>query len=208
MNRPASLLLSALLVAASISHPSAQMREAGSDARPVLPKVYRVELIVFEHRSGRSDRLWADQAADFTDHSDPLLVARAYRRLNQMLEAGGPLFQLYRSDRAGPNAARLIGPNQAEIAPLPDFYAASSKLSGEMAKALLRLENSDRYRPLTWRGWFQTAERNRQTAELRIHAEPVVAWLKPAAARALEQNRAPATAAASGSLATRRSSDS
>jgi len=152
--------------------PASSVAAQSADPEPV----YRVEVIVFEHLDGRSDRRRADRPADFTGLPDPLLIARAATELDRWraaLAAWLPL--LPEPDRAAgqPDAAYLES-EQGRVQPLPVPMAAQQPLSAPMRRALDRLDGADAYRPEIVRAWFQTAPAGRATPWLRLHdARPV-----------------------------------
>jgi hypothetical protein len=167
----------ALALASAVA--GAQARSDGQRAEPDSPPVYRVELIVFAHADGQSDRRRTDEPADFTGILDPLLVAAAHRAAGDALAAAAALPVL-----PGPSIGRNDGPRLASpeetLRPIPPVYAALGRLADPTERALERLVASSAHEPLAARAWTQPAPRGGSTPALRIHDETVVATRPPA----------------------------
>jgi len=163
----------------------AQTPSAG-DPPPELPPVYRVEVIVFLHEDGLSDRVRSAEPADFRDALAPALVADAVEAARFVLgharHASGLAPEPDDADTPRPH---LVAGDEG-IEPPPWPYAAQPALSPPMQRALERLEGADAYRPLAWQAWFQRAEPFRPTATVRLHGAEVVGEVRvPSVAEAL-----------------------
>lgn len=164
-------LLSALLLSVPV-----QAQAPRDDSAPA--PVYRIELIVFEHQDGRSDRRLAAAPLDFTDALHPQLLALLDAQLERhlaLLERALPIFSL--PPRVGAQAPALVA-GEERIQPVPRSYAAV-ELSPAMQRALERLQRSPEHRPVAAQAWFQTANPGQRTAAVRVHDETVVDWHRP-----------------------------
>lgn len=159
----------------------AQAPDRGAGAGSEYPPVYRVELIVFEHVGGDSDRRRASDPADFTGRLDPLVVARANDAVDEALSMlrKGALPMLPDPDAAGADAPRLTSRNET-LVPIPPPFAALTRLSEPIGRALDRLLDSAAHAPVATRAWVQLAARERTTPPVRIHDATPVATLPPA----------------------------
>ncbi|PKL96635.1 MAG: hypothetical protein CVV18_00945 [Gammaproteobacteria bacterium HGW-Gammaproteobacteria-8] len=176
MNRSGRTLtkLGCLLIGLGLALPALTLAQPDASK----PAVYRVELIVFEHVDGRSDRRAAADALNFTDALDPDALAQfssAIERHLQSLAALLPNFSL--PPRTGPEAAALVRADQ-QIQPLPHDYA-SAPMSPEMTRALSRLEDSPAHLPVATAAWFQPAERGARSTRVRVHDAETVAMYQP-----------------------------
>ncbi len=121
-----------------------------------LPPVYQVEVLVFSHIQGHSDRHPVREMTDFSHAMDP-----------DRLEI----------DPDEPTPLRL--PDN-DVEPEPDYrprprdFEPAGSPSTAMERAWSRLEASGMHRPVTRRSWYQTAPRHRMTRPVRIHDEEVV----------------------------------
>jgi len=187
MNRPLPLprmpgrALPALLALMICAFAQAQ-RVPGpdGDAQAIeLPPVYRVELLAFAHITGDSDRLPATDPADFTDVTDPLLVAEAnrfadaaWRSMRRLLPFPPPRPEV---DQATP----YLESERFRLQPIPPAYSALGDLSPVMQRTLDRLIASPDHEILLTRSWTQQAEPRRPTPRLRLHDQAPVATRAP-----------------------------
>ena len=135
---------------------------------------HRVELIVFSHNSGRSDGYRTTALDDFSATLDPLKLAEAEQAAAEALERFQRLSGIAQADgddRTGQST------ESADVIPEP--YIAQAELSEPMQAALERLDRSGAYTPLTWRVWYQTAERNERTRWVRLHDEQIIDLMNP-----------------------------
>lgn len=139
--------------------------------------IVRVELVVFQHVQGRSDR-WPGQFVDaFAALPDPQENAR--------LAAW--------TARIKPDDARLEGGHERSLAPpeqalgvmpygpsWPEFYVGLPEFSPDMEQAISRLQDSPQYRVLTTMAWLQPLARDRQTRPVRVRGtDPLtIDWSK------------------------------
>ena len=130
---------------------------------------YRVELIVFSHNSGRSDGYRTTALDDFSATLDPLKLAEAEQAAAEALERFQRLSGIAQAD-GDDRTGQATEP--ADVIPEP--YIAQAELSEPMQAALERLDRSGAYTPLTWRVWYQTAERNERTRWVRLHDEQII----------------------------------
>lgn len=169
----------ALALAAVAAGAQAPDRSAG--AAPEYPPVYRVELIVFEHVGGGSDRRRAAGPVDFTARLNPLVVARANDAVDEALAMlrTGALPMLPDPNAAGDDAPRLTSQSET-LVPIPPPFAALARLSGPTGRALDRLVGSAAHQPVATRAWIQLAARGRAGPPVRIHDATPVTTLPPA----------------------------
>lgn len=162
----------ALLLAAA-SLPAQQSESRGTDTID-YPPVYRVEVIVFSHADGRSDRSRASAPVDFNGHLDPLLVATAHelaeRRLAELARLGPPVAIVGEADQTTP----FLRTEDETIRPIPPLYAALGRLSPSAGRAMSRLSDAPQYEPLATRAWIQLARPRQDTARVRLHDRTVV----------------------------------
>jgi len=140
--------------------------------------VYRVELIVFEHVGGRSDRRPAAEPMNFTETLDPEALAALDAAIADhlpVLAESVPTLTL--PPRIGPEAPALAK-GEETIQPVPRDYAAV-ELSPTMQRALSRLETSPAHSPVATAAWFQTAERGQRSAQVRVHDDEIVSIRQP-----------------------------
>lgn len=164
--------LVALLAAGAV--PAQEASDEAPDNRPEFPAVYRVEIVVFRHADGRSDRKRASAPADFTGHIDPLLVTRANRmpeRFATALDRGVPVPLV---PGGADETTPFLESGDQTIRPIPPAYAALDDLSPPVQRAMNRLIDAPDYEPLTTRAWIQLAEPNQTTVPMRIHDGTVI----------------------------------
>lgn len=160
-----------LLAAASLSaqQPAARQSEAIE-----YPPVYRVEMIVFSHADGRSDRIRSDGPVDFTNHLDPLLVARANDMAERQLAGLAGFLPVASLPGETDETTPYLQSEEQTLRPIPAVYSALGDLSRPIQRAVDRLLDAPAYDPVTARAWIQLARRDRPTAALRIHDQTVV----------------------------------
>jgi hypothetical protein len=179
--RAACIAFLALATAVAGAQPSASAERNKRDD----PPVYRVELIVFAHVDGQSDRRRAERPFDFTGLLDPLLVARAHDAADDaraVLAAALPMLP----DPGTPSdtTPRAVAGDET-LRPIPPSFAALGRLAEPGRRVLTRLDGASGYQPVATRAWLQLAQRGRATPPLRIHDSTVVATLPPPRARPL-----------------------
>lgn len=174
--------LALLLIAGSL----AAQQSAGRDTAQVeYPPVYRIEVIVFRHADGRSDRIRSGTPVDFTESLDPLLVARANdiaERHLARLAKGLPVARI--PGEVDENTPRLEA-DELVLRPIPPMYSALGALSRQTQRALDRLTDAPEYEPLATRAWMQLAQRNGATAAVRVHDRSLVDLIEPEDNRSL-----------------------
>src|SRR6056297_1080846 len=169
--------LALLLAATSLF---AQQSATGeSDAIEYLP-VYRVEVIVFSHADGRSDRIRSAASMDFTDQLDPLLLARANDLAESWLADLAVALPVARIPGKIDETTPWLETDGQILRPIPPVYSALGDLSRPIQRAMDRLLDAPEYDPVTARAWIQLARRDRRTAAVRIHDQTVVDLVKPA----------------------------
>lgn len=179
MKRPAnrrrcrSLWIATVLASTVFGALSAQPRPATGD-RPGAdhPPVYRVDVIVFRHVGGESDRLQQSEPVDFSGVLDPLLVARANRYADI---AGRSMFDALPIDASTDGPLAYLESGSTRLSPAPPPYAALGSMSAPMQRAFERLIDSADHEPVLARSWTQTAGSRRATPPLRLHDQAVVA---------------------------------
>ena len=179
MIRPVSLVLAAALLAvASGAAAQSQSARAGNQASE-YPPVYRVELVVFEHVGGDSDRRRASAPAAFPTLLDPLLVARAHDAANLALATlRRPLPMLPRPGEANEFTPYLES-DSTTLKPIPPLYAALDDHSAPIRGVVQRLSDADGFEPVATRTWIQPAPRGRTTPRVRMHDDLVVDTRSP-----------------------------
>ena len=173
----------ALLLAAA-ALPAQQSATEEADAIE-YPPVYRVEVIVFSHVNGRSDRIRSKTPADFTDRLDPLLIARANNAAEQQLADLAMLLPVARIPGEIEQTTPYLETEEQTLRPIPPVYSALGDLSRPIQRAMDRLIDAPEYSPVTTRAWIQLARRGRSTATVRLHDQAVVDLIEPADERSL-----------------------
>lgn len=116
------------------------------------PALYRVEVIVFTHADGESDRHPIDAPETRADAIDPAWEAATRDRSGEMSRLPPPLADM------------------ADATPqLPPAFVALDDYSPAMNDAWRRLSDSPRFDPVIRLAWHQTAPRNTSTPWVRIH---------------------------------------
>jgi hypothetical protein len=173
-----------LLVGTSLPAQQSASPEAEAEAVEYSP-VYRVEVIVFRHVDGRSDRIRSAAPVDFTDQLDPLVVARANdiaERQLAVLAEGLPVARI--PEEIDESTPRLETDEQT-LRPIPPVYSTLGDLSRPIQRAMDRLLDAAEYDPVMARAWIQLVGRGRAVAAMRIHDQTVVDVIEPDANRSL-----------------------
>lgn len=144
-----------------------------------LPPVYRVELIVFAHVDGRSDRLPRPEPVDFTGLLDPLLLATTHQAADAAAGALERRLAITAPDPTDVRPLPYLESETARIEPIPPAFTALNNLSPAMQRTLDRLLGSGDHEVMLTRSWTQTAERQRSTPDLRLHDRSIVATSSP-----------------------------
>lgn len=165
-----SLALLLLLAAAEV--PAQPLEPLQPDLQ--LPPVYRVEVIVFRHTDGDSDRRVASEPLNFTGIVDPRDRAAAHAAITQGLAVVRQTVPILSPTQIDESTPWLENDDQ-RLQPIPPFHVDPGTLSAPMQRALERLENSSLTAPLAARSWLQTAERQRRSPAMRIHDDFQVA---------------------------------
>ena len=168
--------LAMMVAAASLG---AQQPAASESVAVEYPPVYRVELIVFSHADGRSDRIRGAGPLDFTDRSDPLLVARANAMAERQLAGLAGFLPVARVPGEIRETTPYLQSQERTLRPIPPVYSALGDLSRPIQRAMDRLLDAPEYDPVTARAWIQLAPRNRPIAAMRIHDQTVVDRVEP-----------------------------
>ncbi len=174
--------LALLLAAASLSAQQSASRQA--DAID-YPSVYRVELIVFSHADGRSDRTRSASPADFSGALDPLLIAQANDIAERQLAALAEGLPVARVPGEVDETTPRLETDGQTLRPIPPMYSALGDLSRPIRRAMERLLDAPEYDPVMARAWIQLADRGRPTATMRIHDQTVVDLIEPDEDRSL-----------------------
>lgn len=145
----------------------------------------RVEIIVFHHAEGRSDRWPSDNNGDFGSLTDPLERARlavwTARRTPGEFPGGSPAaisdlpgpYSIAHLERLATSASRVSGPyDQTPI--WPDHHVGLSSLSSTMQRALERLDRSGDYVVLSATGWLQPLDRQMAAVPVRVRGHQAV----------------------------------
>ncbi|MCC5863793.1 MAG: hypothetical protein JJU31_01610 [Wenzhouxiangella sp.] len=163
--------------------------EATDTIAPGTP-VYRVEVILFEHAEGRSDRRFSTEIDTFHTLIDPLrkardLAARAaweehQAELTGQQETDETRLALDLIDALDALDGNLLAEEDAisEMA-LPEVFLQLDELSPGMQAAWRRLTDSGAYRPLSWRAWHQPLHRQQLAPAVRLHDDQIIRldWL-------------------------------
>lgn len=165
--------LAMMLAAASLS---AQQPAARESQAVGYPPVYRVEVIVFGHADGRSDRIRGAGPLDFTDRLDPLLIARANVTAERQLAGLAGFLPVARIPGEIRETTPYLESGQQTLRPIPPVYSALGDLSRPIRRVMDRLLDAPDYDPVTARAWIQPA---RSTAAMRIHDQTVVDRVEP-----------------------------
>jgi len=168
--------LALLLAATSLF---AQQSATGESDAIEYPPVYRVEVIVFSHADGRSDRIRSAASMDFTDQLDPLLLARANDLAESRLADLAVALPVARIPGKIDETTPWLETDGQILRPIPPVYSALGDLSRPIQRAMDRLLDAPEYEPLMARAWIQLAPRGRPTAALRIHNQTVVDLIEP-----------------------------
>ncbi len=139
-----------------------------------LPPVYRVEVIVFRHADGESDRRRSTEPLNFTRIDDPRDRAAMHAAIERglaVMRQAVPLLSPPQIDGATP----WLENDDRRLQPIPPFHADLGALSAPMQTALERLDESPLTEPLAIRSWLQTAERGHRSPAMRIHDDFQVA---------------------------------
>ncbi|MBS3745482.1 MAG: hypothetical protein KGY49_00390 [Wenzhouxiangellaceae bacterium] len=158
-----------------------QSVENADDRSGEYPPVYRVEVIVFRHADGRSDRRRATAPADFTDRLDPLLVAAANAAARRQLASMAQFLPIAELPGALDEATPFLESEEETLRPIPPAYSALGDLSAPLRRAMSRLIDAPDYDPVTTRAWIQRAQRRQAAGAVRVHDRTVVEALEPAA---------------------------
>jgi len=167
------------MLLAAVSLGAQQPASLESDAIE-YPPVYRIEVIVFNHVDGRSDRLRGAGPLDFTDQLDPLLVARTNDMAQRQLAGLAGFLPVARIPGESDETTPYLQSEEQTLRPIPPVYSALGDLSRPIRRAMDRLLDAPQYDPVTARAWIQLARRDRRTAAVRIHDQTVVDLVKPA----------------------------
>lgn len=127
-------------------------------------ELVRVEVLVFKHAYGQSDRWPVDELPDFSSLVDP-------RRQAQDTDWSAPgSFARSVNDGSLASAPAIpapLAPAAWELVP-PQRFVHDGQLSDNMLRALERLRASDSYEVLSMTTWLQPLERGRAGARVRI----------------------------------------
>lgn len=161
-------------------------------------QIYRVEVLVFTHQAGTSDR-WPEQVLrDFSALPDPLhraaLAAWTARRAALEAPAGSdpevpdqPL-ALDPGSSSGPasrSGAATSSPSvrraEGDLPLWPEFFMELGELSTGMQRAAGRISASAGHELLASLSWLQPLDRRTSAAAVRIHDQTPLelAWLAP-----------------------------
>lgn len=168
--------LALLLAATSLF---AQQSATGESDAIEYPPVYRIEVIVFSHVDGRSDRIRSAASMDFTDQLDPLLLTRANDLAESRLADLAVALPVARIPGKIDETTPWLETDEQILRPIPSVYSALGDLSRPIQRAMDRLLDAPEYEPLMARAWIQLAPRGRPTAALRIHNQTVVELIEP-----------------------------
>lgn len=163
----------------------AQQTASGKAGAIEYPPVYRIELVVFAHVDGRSDRTRADAPADFTDRLDPLLLARANAMAERQLSGLAGFLPVAGVPGDTDETTPWLEPEEQTLRPIPPVYSALDDLSRPIQRAFDRLIDAPEYDPVIARAWIQHAQRGRPTARVRIHDQNVADVIEPAYGQSL-----------------------
>ncbi|MEM1081901.1 MAG: CsiV family protein [Pseudomonadota bacterium] len=170
-----SLLTLALATFATglvVQSATAQLEPVDDEDAQATP-YYRVDVIAFQHTDGQSDGFRSLALNDYSAVLDPLRLVEVRASADAALARFEPVLSLFH-----------LGTSQADVVdedpnPMPPVYRAQGSLSNPMQSILERLQRSERYVPLGWRSWYQTAERGENTYWTRLHDERVIEWPEP-----------------------------
>jgi len=171
--------LASLLLLASTAAAQPQQREALPE-KTQYPPAYRLEVIVFRHVDGRSDRTRADDALDFTEQLNPLLIARAHEVAGRHLNALARFLPVNSLPGEVDDSTPFLQTEDELIRPIPPIYASLGDLSAPTQRVMTRLIAAPEYEPLVARAWIQPAGHGQYTARLRIHDRVAVSATEPA----------------------------
>lgn len=145
----------------------------------------RVEVLVFKHSNGQSDRWPVNQLDDFTALIDPRERARL------AAWSARPAVSLDPAESSEGTGQILAVPSPAAPSPLghegrgpewPLRFVHDEQLSPNMQRALDRLQASASYEVLSVTSWLQPLNRRRASPAVRIRDDrPINAdWMRPA----------------------------
>lgn len=174
--------LSLLLAATPLAAQQSATRQSDTIE---YPPVYRVEVIVFSHSDGRSDRVRGAAPMDFTDRLDPLLLARANDVAERQLATLAAVLPVARIPGQIDQTTPWLEAEEQILRPIPPVYSALGDLSGSIRRAMNRLIDASEYEPVLARAWVQLAGRGQPTAAVRIHDQTVVKTKAPQNDRSL-----------------------
>jgi len=177
--RPALLAIPAILVGVGASAQPSPERVGEPAQAADYPPVYRVDVVVFAHAGGDSDRLRSPEPADFSGAPDPLLVTAAGRAVDAAVQALDGLLPMRLAAPQPDEKTPYLESESAVLRPIPDLFAALGEPSAPVARSLQRLLGSPAHEVLATRSWIQPAPPRRSTPALRIHDQAVVDTLPP-----------------------------
>jgi len=167
-----------VLMLSAASLPAQQSAGRQSDSIE-YPPVYRVEVLVFRHADGRSDRIRSAAPTDFTEQLDPLLLARANHSAERELARLAAVLPVAPLPGEIDQTTPWLEAEEQILRPIPPVYSALGDLSGPIRRAMDRLIDAPEYEPVLARAWIQLAGRGRSTAAVRIHDQTVVETIEP-----------------------------
>lgn len=163
--------------------------EATDVIAPDTP-IYRVEVILFEHADGRSDRRFSTELDTFHTLTDPLRRARELAARAAWEERQAEIAGLQEADetRLALDLIDALDALEADMPaeeaaiseiPLPEFFLQLDELSPGMQAAWRRLTDSGAFRPLSWRAWHQPLSRQQLAPSVRLHDDQIIRldWL-------------------------------
>jgi len=178
-------LRTALLMAGLLSACLAPLRAQDVPA-------YRIDVIVFSHVGGESDRRFRASARDFGNRIDPRANARAAAWVEPD-EDEEPLTEDERMRRDTLATIDQIHALETGSSPQPAPFRGGPiypprwqglpDLSPPMARSWDRLIDSPAHRPLAWRSWQQPLSRSQRSRWMRISGGWMldIDWLEPEA---------------------------
>lgn len=159
-------------------------------------ELVRVEVLVFKHANGQSDRWPAQRLEDFSALPDPrqraLLAAWTARQLASpeadRNEAAGADHSAEDLPEPGEDSPTI--PPRPTVAPLaaeglgptwPAQFVHEDRLSANMQRAFERLQSSPTHEVLSVTTWLQPLDRRRTAPAVRVRDDTPVAvtWLEP-----------------------------
>lgn len=148
----------------------------------VAEDLVRVEVLVFKHNSGQSDRWPVDQLDNFSALMDPR--ERARLAAWSARPVGVPGIGNDAEENSGPTTPAIIPAPLAHDGrgPVwPERYVHDEQLSPNMQRALDRLRGSASYEVLSVTTWLQPLDRRRTAPAVRVRDDKPISidWIRP-----------------------------